>query len=333
MLITCPNCETSYEVEGAKLGLSGRSVRCGQCKRQWHAVGAADDEFAHLAVNRPAANRPAADREGASSPQAGEGPATPVDSDLAPQDDDAVGWNAPALQTGEPEGDPIAPTPSDAAFAAALEDDDGDPRRAGADILAPAPSFGDDAPPAPDGAEQALSRPGEIALARTGAAAPPRYRFTSAAASDSRRFGVLLGIVIVALLGVLAGLIGWRNEVVRAAPQTAAVYAALGLPVNLRGLSFAGVTLGYEVAQGVPVMVVEGTIVNTSARDADVPRLRFAVRNPARVETYAWTARPALAVLPSGASLPFRTRLASPPPDARDVLVRFFQRADLASGG
>ena len=33
-----------------------------------------------------------------------------------------------------------------------------------------------------------------------------------------------------------------------------------------------------------------------------------------------------------GESLAFRSRLASPPPDAREVLVRFFNRRDLVAG-
>ena len=43
-------------------------------------------------------------------------------------------------------------------------------------------------------------------------------------------------VAIAALAAMLAGLIGWRVEVVRFAPQTASLFAAIGLPVNLRGL-------------------------------------------------------------------------------------------------
>jgi hypothetical protein len=41
---------------------------------------------------------------------------------------------------------------------------------------------------------------------------------------------------------------------------------------------------------------------------------------------------PPRSVLPSGEALPFRSRLASPPPEGRDVLVRFFARRDLVAG-
>src|SRR5262245_43499554 len=35
MLIICPNCATSYQVEASSLGATGRSVRCVRCKKVW----------------------------------------------------------------------------------------------------------------------------------------------------------------------------------------------------------------------------------------------------------------------------------------------------------
>ena len=119
---------------------------------------------------------------------------------------------------------------------------------------------------------------------------------------------------------------------VRAAPQTASLYAAIGLPVNLRGLTFADVKTATETHDGVPVLVVEGTIRSASPRIVEVPRLRFSVRNRNGQEVYAWTAVPGRSALGPGESLTFRSRLASPPPDAREVLVRFFNRRDLVAG-
>ena len=64
----------------------------------------------------------------------------------------------------------------------------------------------------------------------------------------------------------------------------------------------------------------------------EVPRLRFAVRNGAGHEVYAWTALPTKNLLGPGDGMPFRTRLASPPPDGRDVIVRFYNRRDAVAG-
>jgi hypothetical protein len=75
--------------------------------------------------------------------------------------------------------------------------------------------------------------------------------------------------------------------------------------------------------------VVEGNIFNAARKPENVPRLKFVVRNAARQEIYSWTAVPSRTALPPGEAVSFRTRLASPPADARDVLVRFVTRRDI----
>ena len=37
MLIVCPNCATSYNIDPASLGAAGRTVRCARCKTAWFA--------------------------------------------------------------------------------------------------------------------------------------------------------------------------------------------------------------------------------------------------------------------------------------------------------
>jgi predicted Zn finger-like uncharacterized protein len=138
-----------------------------------------------------------------------------------------------------------------------------------------------------------------------------------------------LSTAILALVAINLGLVAWRTEVVRWLPQTASLYEALHLPVNLRGLVFANITSTTEAQNGVPVLVIEGVIASTSARPAEVPRLRFAVRNAGGNEIYSWTALPTRAVLAAGETLAFRSRLASPPRETHDVVVRFFNRRDL----
>ena len=146
----------------------------------------------------------------------------------------------------------------------------------------------------------------------------------------SRRWPGLPTIILV-LAGVIAALLNWRAAVVRFVPQTASLFSAVGLPVNLRGLSLDNVKTSVETHEGVTVLVVEGTIANVTRHSMEVPRLRFAVRNAAGYEVYAWTALPAEPVLASGESAPFRSRLASPPTDAQDIIVRFFNRRDVTA--
>jgi hypothetical protein len=134
-------------------------------------------------------------------------------------------------------------------------------------------------------------------------------------------------MLALALLDVIV--VGWRTDVVRALPQTASFYSLIGLPVNLRGLVFDSVATLTEQHEGVPILVVEGNVVNAARRNEDVPRLKFILRNATQHEIYSWTTVPVHASLSPGESEGFRARLASPPADARDVVVRFVNRHDL----
>jgi hypothetical protein len=134
--------------------------------------------------------------------------------------------------------------------------------------------------------------------------------------------------LILVLIGFNVALIGARNEVVRYFPQTASLFAVIGLPVNLRSLSFEDVKITKEERDGVPVLMVEGNIVSVTKRPVEVPRLRFAIRNTSGQEIYAWTAAPPRSILEPGEKLEFRSRLASPPAEAADVMVRFVGAQD-----
>ena len=53
---------------------------------------------------------------------------------------------------------------------------------------------------------------------------------------------------ILALIILDAIVIGWRADFVRFMPQTASFYAAIGMPVNLRGLDFDGISDDHRAA-------------------------------------------------------------------------------------
>jgi hypothetical protein len=142
---------------------------------------------------------------------------------------------------------------------------------------------------------------------------------------------VILPLLILVLVGVNSAVLIWRADVVRALPQTASLFAAIGLPVNLRGLEFSNVTVTRDQHEGVSVLVVEGLILSVAKTPMEVPRLRLSIRNEAGAEIYTWTTLPTRNILGAGEQLPFRSRLASPPADGRDVMVRFFNRQDLAT--
>lgn len=136
-----------------------------------------------------------------------------------------------------------------------------------------------------------------------------------------------------AAMGALALAIGiWRAEIVRLLPQTAAFYKLVGLDVNLRGLKFRDVRVSSEMVEGKPVLVIEGAITGESNRPVEIPRLRFSVRDAQGAEIYAWNAVLEQSVLRPGERAQFKSRLASPPPDGRNIDVRFFNKRDITGG-
>jgi hypothetical protein len=120
--------------------------------------------------------------------------------------------------------------------------------------------------------------------------------------------------------------------VVRQLPQTAAFYKLVGLEVNLRGLAFKDIKISYETSDAKPVLVIEGMIVGESKHPVGIPRLRFSVRDAQGAEVYAWNAVLEQSVLKAGERAWFKTRLASPPPEGRNIDIRFFNKRDLAAG-
>ena len=158
-----------------------------------------------------------------------------------------------------------------------------------------------------------------------------RRRRMQAERQKARRSSRWVATVLVLLVTNVA-LIAARSEVVRVLPQTASLFAAIGLPVNLRQLAFDAVHIARENQDGATILAIEGKIVSRASKPVEVPRLRFAARNAAGQEIYVWTARPERNLLPPGESIDFRSSLAQPPSAAVDVVVRFFTAQDVASG-
>jgi len=44
MLISCPSCDTRFNVDPAAIGDAGRQVRCAKCAHVWHATLPGVDE-------------------------------------------------------------------------------------------------------------------------------------------------------------------------------------------------------------------------------------------------------------------------------------------------
>jgi predicted Zn finger-like uncharacterized protein len=313
MLIVCPSCATSYMIDPASLGAAGRTVRCARCKATWFAT----------------AQKPVAELDAF------------VDGVIAEAEAQTVGGPATAPAAA---AEPAPPSPRTAADDFGVEDESPIAAREAAPAplveaptpempITPEPVAMDDAPSLVPPIEHApLMEAGqaEIDSDDVESYAARRERM-KARRKQSRRSSRWTAILLV-LFAVNVALIGARSEVVRFLPQTASLFAAIGLPVNLRHLKFENVKISKETQDGVSILIIEGDIVSTSGKPVTVPRLRFAARNATGQEVYSWTALPSRSILGPGEKLDFHGRLASPPADATDVMVRFFNAQDVAAG-
>ena len=138
---------------------------------------------------------------------------------------------------------------------------------------------------------------------------------------------ILVGLMIIGMMTI-----AYRARVVSIAPATGAVYAAFGLPVNLRGLAIESVraTIAEPTEDGRELLVT-GEIVNLRQAETAVPNLRLTLRGEDQRELYVWTAREPKSRLGPRERAAFRARLAAPSAGVRDVLVKLAAPGDKAS--
>ncbi|MBV8848599.1 MAG: hypothetical protein JOZ16_03335 [Methylobacteriaceae bacterium] len=134
--------------------------------------------------------------------------------------------------------------------------------------------------------------------------------------------------VLATLLAVIVGsmsLAGLKEQAVRAVPATAALYAAAGMPVNIRGLEFRGVTSRVSAENTQRLLKVRGEIANLRPGVNAVPPIEIVVQGEDGRALYRWTASAAKPKLGENETIAFETRLVAPPEAGRNVKIRFAQ--------
>jgi len=283
MHIVCPHCATSYAINPASLGASGRTVRCSRCKETWLALP-------QDAVD-PVTRAPAMAEEGRSS-----------------RDALAAEWEA----FGADEADTQPPVIDSPPIAGDWGTED-----SSADLDWPSAVRNEE----DDTGWRHRRQPWFRRLFR------PWIPFKGA-----RQSLVNLPTACAAMGALTVALLVWRADMVRLMPQTAGFYKMVGLDVNLRGLSFRDVKVSTETVEGKSVLVIEGAVVGNTRKSVDLPRLRFSVRDAQGAEIYAWNTVLDQSLLRPGERIQFKSRLASPPAEGRNIDIRFFNRRDVAGG-
>jgi predicted Zn finger-like uncharacterized protein len=336
MLIVCPSCATSYMIDPASVGQGGRAVRCARCKTTWFAGGPKSAPAITAFVDGVIAEAQA-QSDGETSPPRKLPPAHGLDmptgyapdSGPAPEAPDDFGGEPPEPRNepphAAPESDSVWPVSEPSVPSHGLVPHEYDALQPVAIDEAPSLVPPIEHSPLPNAATAEVdAEDRESFVAR-------RQRLKSR--RDKSRKSSHWTAIVLLLFAFNVALVGARNEVVRYLPQTASLFAAIGLPVNLRNLKFENVRISRQTQDGVEILAIEGDIVSTSSRAVEVPRLRFAARNATGQEVYTWTMLPSRSILGPDEVLNFRSTLAAPPADANDVMVRFFKSQDALAKG
>ena len=129
--------------------------------------------------------------------------------------------------------------------------------------------------------------------------------------------GALAAVVLIGMAIV------FRESVVRAWPQTASAYMAIGFPVNPVGLRIEDVRAEPALLQGHAVLVVSGVIRNVVDRMVSAPPLRISLMNAQGKRVAGQIDALANARIPPGETRHFVTAIFDPPLSAYVLKVEF----------
>jgi hypothetical protein len=154
----------------------------------------------------------------------------------------------------------------------------------------------------------------------------PPFRRRGFGARLARLAGWTALLLVVATCGL--AMVHYRQTISIYWPQSASLYSAMGMPVNTRGVALTNVAYQQQFEDGQPVLSVTGKVVNVSNREQLVPEIRVVLMDDANRELYHWTFDVGVVSLQPGAESPFMTRLSSPPPEARNLNIRFAEAGE-----
>jgi len=141
-----------------------------------------------------------------------------------------------------------------------------------------------------------------------------------------RSVGIILGwLLFVLVLIALGVLVAERDRVMSAYPETRPVFGALGfeVPPIDAGLKITDESCSRTVQEGLPVLICEGKVSNTSQHARHVPTLRGALRDAAGRELQSWTFTVPDDSLGPGESVAFRTEVRQPAAAATELSITF----------
>ncbi|MBC8038784.1 MAG: zinc-ribbon domain-containing protein [Rhizobiales bacterium] len=139
------------------------------------------------------------------------------------------------------------------------------------------------------------------------------------------------GAFAAAMTTPLVMAMAFPEVVVRTAPAAITAYEALGQDINIYGIDLRRIEMQHMMVDGTRVLAVKGEIANISGRERKIPWLRFGLSDDANGEVYKWTLDSGARPLRPGEVTNFVTRVASPPPTAKNLQIRFAHADEIGS--
>ncbi|MGV8853690.1 MAG: zinc-ribbon domain-containing protein [Devosia sp.] len=291
MIISCPHCQTKYQVTYEAIGSAGRKVQCAHCQQAWDQ-GPIDKDEPPPAVRK--AEQAIAEDGLDDAMSAEEKAATAKAAKTAKVDKE----NAAKLAKADKEKAAKAAKAAAKAKKASPDDDQARGQTAAGKID----------PSVIRRRRRAFKRPDLSAMDEQ-----PLARL---------RLGLRL-VGATALIAVLVFAYLGRVQVVQRFPAMAGVYAAMGMGINVVGLEFSDVTSLQTLRNGKEVLLVSAQIVGLSASPMPVPAVVVTLIGPDGQGVYQWSVQPTVRDLMAGERSTFDTQLTLPPGDASRVRLSF----------
>ena len=304
MIITCPNCQTKYQVADQAIGATGRKVMCANCHQAWKAIAQPSEERPKPKLVAGTDRPPRPD----DTPPAPEKKPVPADSDRLFKDDSEAALDRAFSDEEERSGakpfSPDADAPETDRAEATDADDAGD---------------GEEGTP-PGEAGEALD---DHLISRRHRDLAKRQKKHASRLPLARIRRVMRMTALVGLMTLLGLAYQFRVDIVRAYPDLGGLYEMVGLPVNIYGLKFSNVETLRTLKDGDDVTIITAEIRSVIDHTVRVPSVLVSILNDAGEPIYEWTARAPVQNISPGDIVDFQTQLTSAPADAAHVRLVF----------
>lgn len=304
MLISCPECATTFSVPDGAIGAKGRTLKCAKCGHKWHYSPETGGSFGLSESSLP--------------PPPEHPPVPDFGADVGGHDFDrgpSYGGDQAVAEYASADHDP--------------NDFDGAP--AAAARAAAAFDLSGDLDEADDG-----HGVGDMRTTRSHEPIPKMFSGPTTTRRKSGTAGLWLLVVLILLAGAGGAAYYMQDKVVALWPPAETIFTRLGVRTSKPGAALQLRQAGVPervVVDNVDVLLVRGVIANPTAKPQPVPPMSLELLNKAKKVVQKKVELPPVATLAPGGSAGFKIELKHPDPDAESIQLTFIDPSKLPKAG